>query len=90
MTLYWPDKDPDEVLDYQLDWADRLDGDTIATVTWAVPSPLIKGAESATSTVATVWLSGGTADTIYSIGCRITTAAGRTLDQTVKIRVRQR
>lgn len=91
MTLiYWPDKDPDEVLDYQLDWSARLDGDTISTVTWTVPVGLTKGAESNTTTSATVWLSSGTLHQTYSIGCRITTAAGRTMDQTIKLRIKSR
>ncbi len=31
MALSWPFKDPDEVLDYQIDWTARLAGDTIST-----------------------------------------------------------
>ena len=42
MSLNWPDKDPDEVLDYCLDWSDRLgSSDTISTSTWIVPTGIV-------------------------------------------------
>lgn len=86
--LKWDDKDPNEVLDYQIDWADRLGSDTIATSTWTIPSGLTAGATSNTTTTATTWLSGGTEDDDYEVQNRITTTGGRTMDQTVKLRVR--
>ena len=49
MSISWPSKDPDEVLDYELDWSLRLAGDTIVTSTWTVPSTLTKGADSVSS-----------------------------------------
>lgn len=32
----WPDKDPDEQLDYSIDWSRFLDDDTITSVIWYV------------------------------------------------------
>ena len=36
MSFRWPNKDPDEQLDYSVDWSRFLDSATIASVTWAV------------------------------------------------------
>jgi hypothetical protein len=87
MALQWPNKDPDEVLDYQIDWADRLDGDTISTSTWVIPSGITQGAASKTDTTVTTWLSGGTLGASYTLLNRVVTAAGRTMDQSVRIRI---
>tara|TARA_R110000822_G_scaffold57259_3_gene144130 strand:+ start:5016 stop:5363 length:348 start_codon:yes stop_codon:yes gene_type:complete len=38
MSLVWPNKDPDELLDYSIDWSDIAAGFTISTVTWSVRS----------------------------------------------------
>jgi hypothetical protein len=89
-TLYWPPKDPDEVVDYRLDWSERLDGDTILTSTWTVPAGITAPTQSNTTTTATLWLSGGTVGTLYTVLNRITTAGGRTMDQSVRIRVKQK
>ena len=80
-------KDPDEVKDYGVNWADRLDeGDTIATSVWVVPTGITQNSASNTATTTTIWLSGGTLNTTYSLVNRITTAGGRTLDQTCKLK----
>lgn len=86
--LAWPDKDPDEVLDYNIDWSDRLVSDTILTSTWVVPAGITEDSTENTTTTTTIWLSGGTLNTKYSLVNRITTAGGRTMDQTVTIRIK--
>lgn len=88
MALDWPFKDPDEVLDYQIDWTTRLDGDTIATSTWIVADGITKDSDSNTTTATTIWLSGGTIGDRYELTNRITTAGGRTMDQTVRIKIK--
>lgn len=90
MALEWPFKDPDEVLDYELDWTARLAGDTISTSVWLVPDELTPGAESVSGAVTKLWLSGGTIGGSFLVTNRITTAGGRTMDESVKIRVRSR
>lgn len=91
MALSWPAKDPDEILDYSLDWGSRLDdGDQIETSTWTVPTGLTKGDTSFTASTTTVWLSGGTAGKRYNALNRVTTTGGRTKDQTVGIYIRNR
>ena len=38
MSLVWPNKDPDELLDYSIDWSDIVSGFSISTVVWSVRS----------------------------------------------------
>jgi hypothetical protein len=83
-------KDPDEVLDYQIEWADWLDGDTISTSTWTVPAGITKSNEAKSDTAAQVWLSGGTAGETYAVHNRITTAFGRTAERTISLAVGDR
>ena len=91
MSLTWPNKDADEVLDYKIDFADLLAGDTISTVTWVIaPSGLTKQSQSNTTTTATIWLTGGADGTSYTVTCTITTAGGRTFEQAVKIKIKAR
>jgi hypothetical protein len=85
--LLWPPKDPDEVLDYGIDWASRLDTDTIATSTWIVPDGITQTDDSNTTTATTIWLSGGTLGEAYVFTNRVTTAGGRTMDQSVKLKI---
>ena len=80
-------KDPDDVLDYSRVWI--LDGDTIATSTWVVPTGLTKGLDTYDATSVTVWLSGGTAHETYIVTNRITTASGRTIDRSWLITVEE-
>lgn len=86
----WPPKDPDEVLDYQFDWSERLeDGETISTSTFIVAAGTITlGATSFAGGLTTVWLSGGTLGESCTITNRITTSGGRTYDESAKLRIR--
>ena len=83
-------KDPNAVLDYSFNWATWLDDDTISASTWTADTGIIIDSSSTTTTVATVWLSGGTAGTTYTVTNRIVTAASRTEDRSLTINVAQR
>jgi len=107
-----PAKDPNSIEPYFIVWCDEdgtndggatdngeLQGATISTATWTVPTGItktsdntsavtIQGVSYAINTVATIWLSGGTDGTDYECLCRITTSDSRTLDKTITIRVR--
>jgi len=83
-----PDKDPAGVLDYSIDWTLWLGSDTITNSTWTLPTGITNSGESFTTLITTIWLSGGTAGTIYTITNKITTAAGRITEQSFHIRVR--
>lgn len=94
MALTWPAvKDPNEVKDYSLDWSDLLGAsDTITSSTWTVSegSGLTIGSDSNTTTATIVWLSAGTDGTNYSLVNQVVTAGGRTYDQTVRLKVRDK
>jgi hypothetical protein len=90
-------KDPDAILDYTFDWTQWLAAasvtpDTIATAVGAV-SGAVTAAINSTSHDAqkvTLWVSGGAAGEKIVLRCRITTAAGRTDDRTVYLKVKDR
>ena len=90
----WIKKDPQAVLDFDVDWSVAFDswlnGDTIASVVWTVAAGLTLNSQANTTTVAKVWLSGGAAGTTYSVACKITTAAVRTDERTFRVIVEQR
>lgn len=84
-------KDPDAVLDYSWDWSGWLAaGETISTSSVTVPAGITKDSEVGDGDSVTVWLSGGTGGTIYSVTCRITTTDSRTEDRTILISVGER
>ena len=90
MALRWPDKDPDELLDYTLDWSRFLDTLTISSVIWKFIQSdgtessalsdsdtfngLTVNSRSNTDTTATIVLSGGTANVDSKLVCQITTS----------------
>jgi hypothetical protein len=84
----WPSKDPDEVLDYGLDWAGRLnDGDTIKTSNWIDRGQLGLFLEWHHPTDTRVWVKGGEAGKTYFVTNRVVTNVGRVMDQTVTISI---
>jgi hypothetical protein len=88
----WPIKDPNEVLDYEVDWSLRLEtGETITSSDFTVVDGSVTlGAKSIDGESTITWLSGGTAGELCVILNRIVTSIGRTYDQSVKLRVRSR
>lgn len=89
--IAWPPKDPDDVLDYSIDFSAILeaDGDTLSAISWTFPIGLTKDSQAEASGVALVWISGGTDGVRYQIGCRATTTGGRTYDRTAELTVRE-
>lgn len=96
--LTWPPKDPDEVLDYEVDWygsaADPgplyAETDDIVSSTWILPAGITKQSDTNDLRTTTIWLTGGTAGQTYQITNRIVTVGGRTHDQTMKIKVKDK
>jgi hypothetical protein len=89
--------DPDATLDYAVDWTSWLAaGETISSVVWDVPTGLTEESapggwsEPDANNARTVWLSGGTAGTDYTVGCEITTSVGRVDERSIIIEARQR
>lgn len=64
-----------EYLDYAGNWETWLNGDTIASVAYSADSGITVSNQSATTTVATFWVSGGTVGTTYTVKQTITTAS---------------
>jgi len=87
MTTY--KKDPNATLDYMFDWTPWLTevSDTIASVDWVLSAGLTEVSSSNTTTVATIFVSGGVLDETETITCRITTVGGRTDDRTDKLKI---
>jgi hypothetical protein len=90
-------KDPNAVLDYVEDWTAWLDGvsDSISTATVVAtgsdPATTIHVDSSVISGKTVVaWISGGVAGETVSLRYRITTAAGRTDDRTVWLKIKER
>lgn len=90
MIPRWPKKDPDELLDYSVDWSRRLDGDTIVASAWDVPDGLVAESHAHEAASTTIWLSAGLPGQAYRITNRVHTHAGRIMDQTVLLTIEER
>ncbi len=82
-------KDPDEFLDYELDFSKYLQGDTITASTFIADTGLTVGSHSFTDSTTTVWLSSGAAGTNSTVVNHITTAAGRQVERSITIQCRE-
>ena len=83
------EKDPDATLDYQFNWASELQEDLIDTSTFLLPDGMTEVSSSNTDQTATIFVSGGTPCRVYRITNRITTLGGRSMDQTIYIKIRE-
>lgn len=82
-------KDPGEVKDYAVDWAAHLAAsETITTSTWVVATGITEGTKSATTTKATIWLSGGIAGGEYRVTNHVVTNQGREFERSFTVSVR--
>lgn len=105
MSYKWPDKDPDETIDYNVDWSRFLGSDTISSVNWFIddasgtktavsPTDVVYGLQfvsaTNTTTVATIRLAQGTNNIRYKTTCQITTAAGLTFERSIYIRAKEK
>lgn len=82
-------KDPNAILDYSFDWGPYLTplSDSIISVAWVVSTGLTVVSSSSTSTSATAFISGGVVDATETLTCRVVTAAGRTDDRTISLKI---
>ena len=76
-----------EKLDFVINWANRLGTDTISNSTWSVPSGVNSTSNSSSNNTTTIWISGGTAGNEYSILNTITSAAGRIMQQAIRLKI---
>ena len=108
-----PPKDPNAVDFYHIVWCSEdgtndggardtgeLQGATISTTTWTIPTGITKDSDNknavtmrgisyGANTVTNILLSSGTDGTDYELLNRISTSDGRTLDKTITIQVRE-
>ena len=97
-------KDPQATLTVGLHWPDVIArGDSLSNVAWNVPTGMSKVSEGINAAdmidsgttypageVAIVRVSGGTANTDYTLTCTITTAAGDIDERSITAAVRER
>ncbi len=100
MSFTWTAKDPDEVLDYAHDWGPRLvvEGDAILDTVQGEAEVIV---ESGTVEVdldrssvtpeglQTVWLQGGVIGDVR-LTLRVQTLGGRTYDEAIKLKIKER
>lgn len=85
-------KDPSAVLDYSFDWTAWLAADE-AIVSYAVTvDGVTKNSDARAGAVVTAWISGGTAGTVGSVTCAVTTNStpARTEQRTVYLKIQER
>jgi hypothetical protein len=99
VSTKWPKKDPDEKLDYSINWNTDEDGDVgsgrllpgdmIVISEWFSPVGITVVSEGFSSTMTTIWLTGGAVGETYEFLNRVTTAAGRIMDKTVFLKMKE-
>jgi hypothetical protein len=83
-------KDPDAVLDYQIDWAQWLtEGDVIVASTFTPEAGITVDSTAFLDTSTTVWMSGGTVGETYKVVNHITTDGGRQDDRTITFTIKE-
>ena len=104
MSFRWPNKDPDETLDYSVDWSRWLNGATISSVVWSVDSSTgvkttiaasntVNGIQNVSQTisggVATINLGLGTANIEYKFYCTMSDNSGNVAERVIRLRVKE-
>ena len=104
MSFKWPNKDPDETLDYSVDWSRWLNGATISTIVWYVDNSAgaktaltagntVNGLQNVAQTisggVATINLGLGTNNTEYKIYCNMSDSSGSVAERVIRLRIKE-
>jgi len=104
MSFRWPNKDPDEILDYSVDWSRFLDTATISSCVWYVDNSsgvktaitagnTVNGIQNAEQTISgsitTINLGLGTNNTEYKFYCRITDNSGNVAERVIRLRIKE-
>ena len=105
MSYKWPDKDPDEIQDYSVDWSRFLGSDSVSAATWFIKdadgtkeqlsdSEVVDGLQFIQGTisgkVATARFGLGTNNKRYTVTCRITTGEGLQYERSIFLRVKEK
>jgi hypothetical protein len=104
MSFRWPNKDPDEILDYSVDWSRWLADSTILSCRWFVdnasgvkteigPGESVNGIQNVSQTISgdvtTINIGIGTNNTEYKFYCQITTNTGSIVERVVRLRIKE-
>ena len=104
MSFRWSNKDPDETLDYSVDWSRWLDGATISSVIWYVDNAegvktaltagnTVNGIQNVSQTisggVSTINLGLGTNNYEYKVTCKMTDSSGNVVERVIRLRVKE-
>jgi len=105
MSIACIQKDPQAVLPYSLDWSyfgendgastdpGWLQGDTIASSSWSVSGPdalLVVDSDTNSTTVTTVYLSGGTIGFTYTATNHVITSSGHEDGRSIRVTILSR
>lgn len=106
MSYRWPTKDPDEALDFSIDWSRFLRSPaTIQVVQWFVddadgnktpftPINVVNGLQAVavtnTQTVSTINIGLGTNHKTYRLHCRVVDTQGRIAERVVLLPIKER
>ena len=92
MSFKWPNKDPDETLDYSMDWSRFLGFDHLTATGATINGNLTSVAgtlRDSTNTVCTIRFSAGTNNTTYKITSQITDSTGLVSERVVRLRIKE-
>lgn len=104
MSFKWANKDPDEILDYSVDWSRFLGAATISSIQWsvdnasgvktslpagAVVNNIQNVAQTNTNTVATINIGLGTLNEEYKFYCRMIDNSGSIAERVIKLRIKE-
>ena len=104
MSFRWPNKDPDEILDYSVDWSRFIGSATISSITWYVENSsgvktiitagqTVNGIQNVSQTisgsVATINLGLGTNNIEYKFTCRMTDNTGSIAERAIRLRIKE-
>jgi len=105
MSYKWPDKDKDEILDFNVDWSRFLGDDNISGVTWYIDdangvktevsaADVVNGLQMVQKTntlsISTIRLSLGINNIRYLITCKVTTVEGLQYERSIYLRVKEK
>lgn len=105
MSYKWPDKDPDETIDYSVDWSRFIPNDTLSSATWFIKdangnkeqvsnAEVVDGLQFVQPTlsgkVATARFALGTNNKKYTITCQISTGGGLVFERSIFLKVKEK
>jgi len=105
MSYKWPDKDPDETIDYSVDWSRFIPDDTLSAASWFIDdengvkeevsnAEVVDGLQFVQPTisgkVATARFSLGTNNKRYKVTCQITTGNGLVFERSIFLKIKEK